>query len=232
MLTLDANLFLEFIGTTWTLEGRREAGTVTGYATRVTGQTYKIQGNRVLTDTGRPVRKGEVPGYVLTKLRKLIAECQNNAGFFDCYVVAIDIDPDYVTIEPADAGIVKGIRSVYVFDRNRHIHCAELAASYELHHLYDTMVFHDLTVEIDDDRLQELAERYEYNNGTEDTEYHHVSSFDRYIANNPHRVQRIGGYAVKYDGPDGSDEGEDAPETDYEEVLEYVCDHYRGNHVF
>jgi hypothetical protein len=222
MLTLDTNLFLEFIGTTWTLEGRREAGTVIGYATRVTGQTYTLQGNRVLAN-GRAVRKGEVPGYVLAKLRKLIAECKENAGFFDCYVVAIDLN-----IDAADKGIVKGIRQVFVMDRNRHVHACELTPSYELHHLYDTMVFHDNVDYPDDERIQELAEKYETNYDT-DVEYHHVSTFDRYIANNPNRVQRIGGYAVKYDG---SDEGEGIDETDYEEVLEYIIDHYRGNHVF
>jgi len=216
----DANLFLEFIGTTWTLEGRRENGVVKGYATRYTGHTFTLVDGKI----DQPAKAGKLPEYVARKLRKLIAETRYNATYFDCYIVAIDIDPAFVTIDPEDAAVVKGIRQVFVFDRNRHIHCAELTASYELHPLYDTMVFHDGVTVDDDDHLYELAEKYERNDS--ETEYHHVSPFDRYIMRNPHLVHRIGGYAVRLDW-----EGE-GDETDYEEVLEYVIERYRGNHVF
>ena len=229
MLTLDANLFREFIGTTWTLEGRREAGDIKAYATRVTGQTYRLHSDgRVTRDNAGAEAKSEVPKYVLTELRRLVADTQNNATFFDAYVVAIDVDPDYVSIDPEDAAIVKGIRQVFVMDRNRHVHCCELAPSYELHPLYDTMVFHDGVDYPDDYRLQELAEKYERNES--DVEYHYVSSFDRYIHRNPGLVHRVGGYAVKYNDFDGEQAGEDS--TDYEEVLEFVSDYFRGNHVF
>lgn len=222
MLTLDANLFREFIGTTWTLEGRREAGTVTAYATRITAQTFTLRGNKVTKD-GRPVRKGEVPKYVLTRLRKLVKETENNAGFFDCTIVYFDYN---VTADEIGdhAKIVRAIRSVYVFDANRHVHACELTPSYELHHLYDTMVFMDGIDYPGDDVIEELAEKYERNFDA-DVEYHHVSSIDRLPSN---RLNRIGGYAVKYvsDDDDGSDE------TDYEEVLEYVREHYSCNHTF
>lgn len=207
---LDANLFREF-SKTWTLEGRREGGTVTGYATRVTGQTYKLVDGKI---TG-PARS-DLPKYVLTRLRKLVKETQNNAGCFDCTVVYFD-HPVTVDQIGDDAKIVRAIRSVYVYDRNRHVHACELTPSYELHHLYDTIVFMDGIDYPDDDVIQELAEKYECNIG--DVEYRHVSSIDRLPSN---RYHRIGGYAVQ-----GNEDG-----TDYEEVLDYVVEHYRGNHVF
>lgn len=214
---LDAKLFREFIGTTWTLEGRREGGNIKAYATRVTGQTYRLHSDGRLTreNAGKEV-KGEVPKYVLTRLRKLVKETQNNAGCFDCTVVYFD-HPVTVDQIGDDVKIVRAIRSVYVYDRNRHVHACEITPSYELHHLYDTMVFMDGIDYPDDNVIQELAEKYECNIG--DVEYHHVSSIDRLPSN---RYHRIGGYAVQ-----GNEDG-----TDYEEVLDYVVEHYRGNHVF
>jgi hypothetical protein len=132
----------------------------------------------------------------------------------DAYVVAFDETGNY-RIQDKHRPLIESIQGVYLFNKNEVTHCCELTPSYFLIHLYDVVV---LGVEVSDELMEELSEEYEQCGG-EDI-YVHCHTIDAKIkAAQPGWVHHYGATEVSYD------------ESDYNEQMEGLREHFCGNHV-
>ena len=61
----------------------------------------------------------------------------------DIRVIGLKQNLNHYTMDEIQAKRIAEIIDVYAFDINRHVHCAELTPSYELHKLYTTVVLTD-----------------------------------------------------------------------------------------
>jgi len=129
----------------------------------------------------------------------------------DAWAIALD-ETDYYTISAADAPLIKQIRGVYLFDRNRRMHVCELTPSYWLIHLYDQVIL----VDPDDPRREELYEDYEYYSRSDI--YVHCSTIDKIIDENDHSVVDHYGFTeILLD------------DVDYDEQMESIREYFCGN---
>ncbi len=127
----------------------------------------------------------------------------------DAWAIALD-ETDHYDISEADAPLIKQIRGVYLFDRNRRTYACEMTPSYWLTHLYDQVIL----VDDDDPRREELHEDYEGYPG--DDIYVHCSTIDKIIAENDRNVvDHYGDTEVSFDNVDYANQ--------MESVREYFC---------
>lgn len=126
----------------------------------------------------------------------------------DAYVYTMDITK-YCT-----AAGVRTVTAVYLVDRNRHVHLCELTPSVELIFLYNDIEFED---GVPDAGREDVFEKLAYDG--EDT-YVHARDLDLSLAAGVARP--IGQF--EYD--------EDEYGEGYEDVIERIADHERGNPTF
>ena len=91
------------------------------------------------------------------------------------WLITIDETREYNSTSE-DAPFIMKIEEVYLFDRNRRTHCAELQPSYDLRHLYTLITVAEGTSAT---KREELEENYAYGLGCD--KYAHVSMVDRVI---------------------------------------------------
>lgn len=131
----------------------------------------------------------------------------------DAWAIALD-ETDNYAIDEADAPLIRQIRGVYLFDRNRRTHLCEITPSYWLIRLYDQVITHD-----DMDEYQREGLEYAYYSSSDI--YVHCSTIDRLIEQNDRDVVDHYGHAgVSFD------------DVDYDEQMESVREYLCGNCPF
>ena len=131
----------------------------------------------------------------------------------DAFVMSFD-ETQYYKIEEKHKKYIKEIRGVYLFDHNLVSYCCELTPSYFFFHLYDEVIFTDLLDWANDEQREEIASKYE-NCGGED-KYFHCNGIDKMLDK-----------AYHY-----GNSGESYEETDYNDQMEALVEHFNCNHVF
>ncbi len=132
----------------------------------------------------------------------------------DAWAIAID-ETDCYFISEVDAPLIKQVRGVYLFDRNRRIHVCELTPSYGLTHLYNQVIL----VDDNDPRREELYDEYEH--CSSDDIYMHCSTIDRIIEQSDYSVvDHYGNTEVSLD------------DVDYDYQMESVREYFCGNRPF
>lgn len=132
----------------------------------------------------------------------------------DAYVVAFDETRNY-RIAEKHRPLIQSIRGVYLFNKNEVTHCCELTPSYLLIHLYDEVV---LAGEVSDELREKISEEYEHCGGDDIYVHCHTIEVDR----GGHRP----GWVHHYGNPEVSYE-----DSDYNEQMEGLREHFCGNHV-
>jgi hypothetical protein len=138
----------------------------------------------------------------------------------DAYVVARD-ETHHYSIDDADAAHIERIVGVYLLDRNSVTHCAEITPSHYLIHLYDSV----WTKDCDDDLRERLCEKYEMGGG-EDVYVHcrelaaQLDAAKEAKARGDHKATRC-----YHHGEVSLDD------SDREEQMEELREHFCGNHV-
>ena len=133
----------------------------------------------------------------------------------DAVVIARDETLHYA-IRPNHRKHISAIRGVYLFNRNEITHCCEITPSYHLIHLYDEVILTD--ADCADDIREKLCEQYETCGG--ENIYVHCHEIDAKIeANKPNTVHIHGETGIPYD------------DSDYDEQIEGLREHFCGNHV-
>jgi len=127
----------------------------------------------------------------------------------DAWAIALD-ETDHYIISAADAPLIKQIRGVYLFDRNRRTHVCELTPSYWLIHLYNQIILVD---NVDESRREELYEEYECY--PSDDIYVHCSTIDKILNGGDSSVDHYGFTEVSLDDIDYDNQ--------MESVREYLC---------
>jgi len=126
----------------------------------------------------------------------------------DIVAVSFDETRNY-TIDPADRPFIDRILGVYILDRSSRTFCCESTPSYDLRHVYDTVV---VGVDCPEDVADRLDATYAHNGG--DDIYVHC----RVIEALPVDRIRVWG-------------GDDPTESDAE-AMESAREHFQGNCPF
>jgi hypothetical protein len=134
----------------------------------------------------------------------------------DARVIARDETDNYHILD-GHRKYIKAILGVYLYDKNEITHCCEFTPSYYLRHVYDTVVLTDAGAELSEAGKDEIFERYE-NCGGEDI-YVHCSGIDA-MEKNKARYHVHGETGVSFE------------DTSYDEQMESLLDHFRGNCPF
>jgi len=136
----------------------------------------------------------------------------------DAHIIALDKTHNYL-IKDEDKPFVETIRGIYFFDRNEITRCCELTPSYYLYHLYDEVVLTKLGNSLSEEDRDNLYQKYEFCGG-EDI-YVHCNTIDKIVKIAPKfGYHHYGNTGVSYD------------DTDYEEQIESLREHFCGNHYF
>ena len=128
----------------------------------------------------------------------------------DAYVVSLDETNNYI-LNPRESEYIQSIRGVYFYDYNEQTCCCEFAPSYWLYHLYDEVVFNEEGEKLSEEEKSVIYDIYE-NNGGDDI-YVHCHTIDKM------KKHHYGSTGVKYS------------ESDYDEQIEGLREHFCGNHV-
>lgn len=132
----------------------------------------------------------------------------------DAYVVAFDETGNY-RIAEKHRPFIQSIRGVYLFNRNEETYCCELTPSYFLIHLYDEVIFEG---EVSEELRDEISQKYEHCGG--DDIYVHCRTIDSLMpGHRPGWIHHYGNTEVSYD------------DSDYNEQMEGLREHFCGNHV-
>ncbi len=137
---------------------------------------------------------------------------------FHLVVIAQNLERDWNLPEYIDK--IERIESVFLFDKNVHVHCCELTPSYELWPVETRVIFKP---DFDQDANEELRDEIEEvvrRADEPEVEYHHVGPHDRWMAARPAQVKHLGdtGDGVSYD------------ETSYDDQRREAIEHCQGNH--
>ncbi len=134
----------------------------------------------------------------------------------DAQVIALN-ETEYFNIDPADAPYIAEIRGNYFFDRNQRVHCCELTPSYFLIFLGHIVILNDgFGPEFDEYAKSAIYEKYEYCGG--DDIYVHCNTVDRLIEN-----------AAKGDHYDYGNTGVSYEDSEYDDQIEGLREHFQGN---
>ena len=99
----------------------------------------------------------------------------------------------HLNIAEADRPFIKAFIQVYIYDPSVGVHCCELTPSYELLHLYDTLILNEPPKDMSDDEFRDLNGRLDADycyEPSEPFEYHHCRSIERLIqAKHPYLYQ-------------------------------------------
>lgn len=132
----------------------------------------------------------------------------------DAYVVSLDSTHNFM-FDPKDRPFIKAIHSVYLFDRNRRVHCCEMTASYEMLFVCDQITYN---CELSDKRRDQLDMKYGYCGG--EPKYIHCHSIDAIVeANKPFTVHHYGDTQVSFD------------DVEYDAQMESLIEHFNCNQV-
>ena len=136
----------------------------------------------------------------------------------DAYVVAFS-EKHHYQIKDEDQPHIQDIRGIYLLNRNERTFCCELTPSYWLIHLYDEVILtEDAEETLDDYQRDRLYQEYEYCGG--DDIYVHCHTIDALLAaKKPFTVHHHGRTGVRYS------------QANYDEQIEWLAEHFCGNHV-
>ena len=136
----------------------------------------------------------------------------------DAYVVAFS-EKHHYQIKEEDQPHIEDIRGVYLLNRNERTFCCELTPSYWLIHLYDEVILtEDAEETLDDYERDRLFQEYEHCGGGDI--YVHCHTIDALLAaNKPFTVHHHGRTGVRYS------------QANYDEQIEWLAEHFCGNHV-
>lgn len=134
--------------------------------------------------------------------RRLV-ERGTNRGWLpmDLWFVAMD-ETEYWTIQKGHRSSIERIETLYVFDRNKQVHCCEITPSHELIRVETRAIIKSGSPADDDDELRE--EIYSYvDDGSahdEDVSYVHVADIEAHLkSNKPGTVYHWGNPGVDLD---------------------------------
>jgi hypothetical protein len=128
----------------------------------------------------------------------------------DAYVVSLDETNNY-NLDPRESGYIQSIMGVYLFDGNERTCCCEFTSSYDLLHLYDEVIFNEEGNKLSEEEKSVIYDIYE-NCGGED-KYVHCHAIDGM------KKHHHGSTGIKYS------------ETNYDEQIEELREHFCSNHV-
>lgn len=109
------------------------------------------------------------------------------------------------------SNLVRELRSVFLLDRNEHVHACELTPSYRCIHLYTDVV---CDLELSDEERESLQEKY--GSEPQDDRYVHAGDVERIIASG-RNVYLVGEAEIDHD-------------LSHDEQMEQLREHYAANH--
>ena len=115
-------------------------------------------------------------------------------------------------LDPRESGYIQSIRGAYLYDRNEQTCCCEITPSYDLLHLYDEVVFNEEGEKLSEEEKSVIYDIYENCSG--DDIYVHCHTIDKMK-----KQYHYGSTGVKYS------------ESDYDEQIEGLREHFCANHV-
>ena len=100
----------------------------------------------------------------------------------DFHLVVTPHDMSWWQLPPEHSAVIDWIETVWLFDKNVHVHCCEITPSYELWPLETRVRFKD---SFDQDANESLRDRFEEDVrgwSADEVEYRHVSDLDWFLA--------------------------------------------------
>lgn len=82
---------------------------------------------------------------------------------------------------------IERIESLYLFDKNVHVHCCEITPSYELWPITTRPVFKQEVFGLDDNMVDKIDDIVHVASCESDVEYHHVRFIDALMVKHPER---------------------------------------------
>jgi len=134
----------------------------------------------------------------------------------DARIIALDETSNYY-LEPEKQRLIRAIKGVYLYDRNRHTHCCELTPSYYLIFLYNSVNLTDEGLALDNEARGELYDEYEYGTGGDNC-YMHIRIIERLA-----EKAEAGEYYVYGDPKVSFDK------SDYNEQIEGLVEYFQCN---
>jgi hypothetical protein len=139
---------------------------------------------------------------------------------FDIRVISLD-ETEYYAIDEADRPFIKAMRGVYMYDKNQQTHCCELTPSYWLIHVEDQVIFTDKCPDYDDEKRDELEQKYANSTDTNGIymHCHDVDALEEKLKGEKWRYRVHGDTEVSLG---------DVP---YDDQIESLLEYFRGNLV-
>lgn len=130
--------------------------------------------------------------------------------------------PDHWWNIPEIRPLIDRIETVFLFDRNLHVHCCEFTPSYELWPVETRAILKPEFA--DNDALVDKVDNVIMGNASREIEYHHVHPLDRRIEDKSWPSRQMGDMGCPKDGRPPSYE-----EVPYDDVRDSSIEYLQGN---